>query len=263
MRRAYESGPAGRIGSFFVALAMMLLVLPVAVGATPRQSDPRSIALARMHKQVTVEIDGNRLEDVITFVEEYTGVTIEAMWANDRFVDGLDPDRSVGVRIRNGTALALLDGVLGTLDDEFVQHTWQVSGEGTIQIGTKEQLNRFATLRMYDVRDLLFVVPSFREVPDLDLGSIQQGGGGGGAQTTFDKEETDKLTQDEMAERLMDIIVNAIEPDQWDVNGGTGASVRFHSGMLLVRAADYVHRQLGGYDFWPSDAMIRRYSRNN
>jgi hypothetical protein len=238
----------------------MMLVLPVAVGATPRQSDPRSIALARMHRSLTLELDGNRIEDVVTFVEDYTGVAIEAMWANDRFVDGLDPDRTVAVRIRNGTALAFLDGVLGTLDDEFTQHTWQVSSEGTIQIGTKEQLNRFATLRMYDVRDLLYVIPSFSEVPDLDLGSIQQGGGGGGSNFQVDTDETDEPTQDEMAEQLMDIIVNSIETDQWDVNGGTGASVRFHSGMLLVRAADYVHRQLGGYDFWPSERMIRRYS---
>lgn len=260
MRCVVRRVPAGWIGSVIASLVVMLLVLPVTVGATPRQSDPRSIAIARMLRPLDVEIDGNRLEDVIQFVEELTGVTIEAMWANDRFVEGLDPDRSVAVRIRKGTALAFLDGVLRTLDDEFSEHTWQVSNEGTIQIGTKESLNRFATLRMYDVRDLLYTVPSFREVPTLNLGAIQQGGGGGGSRTQFTVDESNNLSDEDMAEQLQDIIVTSIEPDQWDVNGGSGASVRFHSGMLLVRAPDYIHRQLGGYDFWPSERMIRRYA---
>ena len=59
---------------------------------------------------------------------------------------------------------------------------------GALQIGPKSQLNASAKMRVYDVADLLFVVPSFREVPDLDLGSIVQGGGGS-TQTEIEVED--------------------------------------------------------------------------
>jgi hypothetical protein len=32
-------------------------------------------------------------------------------------------------------------------------------------------------------------------------------------------------------------------------NGGEWASIRYHQGTLIVRAPDFVHRQIGGYPF--------------
>lgn len=42
-----------------------------------------------------------------------------------------------------------------------------------------------------------------------------------------------------------------MEPEQWLTGGGT-ASIRYFQNSLLVRAPDFVHRQLGGYPWWPS-----------
>ena len=43
--------------------------------------------------------------------------------------------------------------------------------------------------------------------------------------------------------------IETIEPDAWQVNGGDAASIRYYQGTLIVRAPDYIQRQLGGYPF--------------
>ena len=50
----------------------------------------------------------------------------------------------------------------------------------------------------------------------------------------------------------MDIILETIEPDAWLDNGGDAASIRYYEGVLIIRAPDYIQRQIGGYPFAPS-----------
>ena len=40
-----------------------------------------------------------------------------------------------------------------------------------------------------------------------------------------------------------------MEPDAWDINGGEYATIRYYQGTLIIRAPDYIHRQIGGYPF--------------
>ena len=49
------------------------------------------------------------------------------------------------------------------------------------------------------------------------------------------------------AEELIDMIIESIEPMAWDQNGGSWATIRYYEGSLIVRAPDYIHRQIGGY----------------
>ena len=42
---------------------------------------------------------------------------------------------------------------------------------------------------------------------------------------------------------------STVEPDAWEDAGGSAASVRYYQGVLMVRAPDYIHRQIGGYPF--------------
>jgi len=43
--------------------------------------------------------------------------------------------------------------------------------------------------------------------------------------------------------------MDAVEPDAWVERGGGDATIRYYTGTLIVRAPDFVHRQLGGYPF--------------
>ncbi|HIC61567.1 MAG TPA: hypothetical protein EYO72_02345 [Marine Group III euryarchaeote] len=56
-----------------------------------------------------------------------------------------------------------------------------------------------------------------------------------------------------------------VEPDQWDENGGE-CSIDSYQETLLIRAPDFVHRQIGGYPFdpvMPRGIRKRRISYSN
>ena len=73
------------------------------------------------------------------------------------------------------------------------------------------------------------------------------------------------LTPEDEAQTIINLIIQFVEPDQWRDNGGDGGSITFYQGALLVRAPDYMHRQLVGYSFWPTTTTARgaRISEND
>lgn len=232
-----------------------------------RVVDPRSEALERLAKRVNVDLQDARLEDVVQFLATIGSIEFDPAWEDDTGREGLDKDAMVSIRASNLPILSILERILDKTGDTFSGNTWQLTPDGLVEIGPKSRLNDGATLKVYDIQDLLFEVNNYTSVPELDLdAAVQQsqggGGGGGGGQSIFEDDEEDtepRLSPEEQAQRLIDLIVETIEPDQWLDNGGDGASVRFYKGTLLVRAPDYIHRQLGGYDFWPR-AVPRRVS---
>jgi len=221
-----------------------------------RPVDPRRETLARMMKPISIELVDARLEDVMAFIEDVTGAPLDVIWQDDRRADGLDPDIEVSVKVENVTALTLLERVLDKARlDAFSEATWQLSKTGELEVGPKSALNRKAFVKLYDINDLLFDIPSFTEFPTLDLDSVLgQGQGGGGQGSIFEDEgdeEGERETRQERIAEITDIIITTIEPEQWVDNGGDAASVREYNGSLLIRAPDYMHREIDGYDFWP------------
>jgi hypothetical protein len=60
----------------------------------------------------------------------------------------------------------------------------------------------------------------------------------------------DRNSPEEKAERaqeIVELIVSTIEPMAWRRNGGEWASITYQDGVLIVRAPDYIHRQINGY----------------
>ncbi|MFG0274628.1 MAG: hypothetical protein ACF8QF_06195 [Phycisphaerales bacterium] len=220
-----------------------------------RQADPRSVTLAHMLKPVTVELADARLEDVIRFIEDASGADLEPVWI-DEHPSGLDPDAEVSIAVRNVEFLTLLERVLDRVDDEFDAATWQMAPDGLMEVGPRSALNQRTQTHIYDVNDLLYALPSFREVPDLDLGAIQEGGGGGGQTTQIETEEGERVPRSVRIQDLSNLIQEYIEPDQWVDNGGDAASITEWNGTFIVRAPDYIHRQISGYAFWPSERLI-------
>ena len=241
---------AGLIFAFISAFVLFILAGDNADGQSRRAEDPRMATAERMLKPITVSFADARLVDVIEFFSSVTGADIEALWIDESSLDGLDRDRRVTLSVRDVPALTAMERVLRGHVGGPGSATWQFAPTGEFQIGPKARLNDFATLKIYDIRDMLFRVGSFRDIPNLGLGQITQGQGGS-TQSDFDVEERDTGTAEDRAARIVDIITRSIEPEQWESAGGDGASVMFHSGSLLVRAPDYIHRRLQGYSFWP------------
>ncbi len=243
-------------------LVMLVSVglVSVAAGQGRLRDDPRTLALAQMHRAVTAELDEAALEDVVTYIEQATGATLEPAWIDESSAGvGLDREMLVTMSARGETALAFLERVLDKVDDDFDAATWQVTDAGTIEIGPRSVLNRRAYVKIYDVQDLLFEAPNFTDVPDLELGSVVQGQGG--TDQDVDLELPADSSEADRMENLISLIQTSVEFDQWRENGGDGASITEYQSALLVRAPGYVHRQLGGYAFWPTEAEVRRAVR--
>jgi hypothetical protein len=220
---------------------------------------PQRDTLMRMMRPVSIEFKEHRLEDVIRFLGEVTQADMEVFWLDDRNSSGLDKDTPITLRFDRGTALDLLEKVLDKARTDSIGQgsSWQLDSSGTLQIGPKDRLNRFKTVKLYSIADLLIEIPDYVDAPEFDLQSVlqDQGGQGGGGQSPFrdaQQQAPDRKPLEDRVREIQDIIVSLVETEQWVDNGGDGASIRFFQGSFLVNAPDYIHRQIDGYPYWPA-----------
>ncbi len=239
---------------------------PVGGDVVVVSSRPERDTLAKFARPLTVEFKDSRLEDVIKFMTEVTGADIEPMWIDDRNSSGLNKDMLITFNAKGLSALKVMEKIMQKSSEkgDLIENTWQMSETGAMQIGPKERLNVFKRLEMYDINDLLLELPRYDQAPEFDLQSVLQssgsGGGGGGGQSPFrdtqqNRNGQNKTTRDERATKVIDLVTQLIETEQWTDNGGTGGTIRFYQGTLMVNAPDYMHRQINGYPYWPATAQ--------
>ncbi len=222
--------------------------------------NPSRDTLRKLMRPMTLTYTENRLEDVIASIKDVTDADIEPMWADDRTSDGLDKEAKITLDVKGRTALAVLEQVLELAARDGLAtggNTWQMSDSGSIQIGPRNRLNKFRSVVLYSIQDLLTDVPNYMNAPEFDLQTVLQSGQGGGGQSPFqenDEEDTDRRTQAEKGQEIIDILTQLVEPEQWSDNGGDAASIRYFQGSLIVNAPDYIHRGLVGYTYWPASA---------
>jgi uncharacterized membrane protein YgcG len=234
---------------------------------------------ALLTTSVSVKFDGTRAKDAFEYLEKLLGADMVVRWADDRTgADGFDPELPITLTMERAPALAVLERMIALASTE--PSTWQLRDD-FVEVGPKARLNARGSqdVRIYPVRDLLFEVPNFDNAPEFNLNqSLQSGGGGGGAGgggggmggggfgggggggaggggggggAPFGEagEMPARRPEQERAEELMDLIQSIVEPDIW--TDDSSASMRFYDGNLIVRAPDYVHRQIGGYGMLP------------
>lgn len=224
---------------------------------SPADIQARAATAQKLRKSITIELNDSRLEDIITFIRDFSGAEIEAMWIDETNDAGLKKDQRMTIAVKDATVVELLERILAKAETEFSPATWQFAPTGgAIEIGPRGRLNTQAYLKMYDIQDLLFRIPDFADAPQLDLDQVlNQGGqgGGGGGGSIFGGAQSDQtveyIPEEELAQQIIDIITESVEPEQWLDNGGDGGSIRYYSGHLMIRAPDYMHRQLEGYPF--------------
>ena len=248
-----------------------------ALGLSPSQADAQSFTtsddkemrrtkrdlLVRLSKPVTLDVEDQPISDLFDFLADVTGAELEPIYINrNTSADGIDPETPITIKVTEVAALVVLERVLlraQRAEGLGLEYTWQFTDYGTVEFGPKTELNRNQRVELYDVADLLFVVPDFDNAPDFDLQSAVQaagsGGGGGGGQSPFQggsDDPTDVQTPAERAQALEDLITTTVEPDQWAALGGDGAAITFYNNSFIITAPDYIHRQIAGYSFWPA-----------
>ncbi len=231
-----------------------LLLATTAMAQNGQGPDPRRVTLQRMAARVSFEIEDARLEDVFLSLTQLSNAELEPLWLDDDHTEGLDREDTISLKIVNRPLLEVLEQVLDRAESEFEENSWQLTPAGVIEAGPKSRLNKRLELKVYDIQDLLFEVNNYDTVPELDLdAAISQssgGGGGGGGSSIFQDDEEDDdeddLTDEQQAQRILDLIEQFVEPEQWTEEG---IAARFYRGTFFIRAPDYIHRQLGGYNF--------------
>jgi len=226
-------------------------------------------------RPMTVDLTDQRFQDVVEYITNVTGAEIDALWIDDSNAIGLDPDQTINLRAHNASALSILERALeqgATAFGEPGSATWQFTKYGTFEIGPKERLNKHRRVELYDINDLLFEIPDFADAPTFDLNSVLQSsggrGGGGSGQSPFQNtnqqnQNQDRISRDELATNIIDVITSLTETEQWEDNGGDGGSIRFFQGHLLVNAPDYMHRGINGYRWWPKRLTQRASAKGN
>ncbi|MEX0876210.1 MAG: hypothetical protein WD114_02015, partial [Phycisphaerales bacterium] len=143
--------------------------------------------LVALSKPVTLDVTDQPLEDIIAFLRDVTGADLEPIYLDDdSAAGGMDPATPVTIKVSQTPALVVLERVLlraQRAEAVGEEYTWQFTDYGTMEMGPKSELNRNQRLEIYDVSDLLYVVPDFDNAPEFDLQSaVQAAGGGGGGQ---------------------------------------------------------------------------------
>ena len=233
-----------------------------------------------LYTDLNLEFTDTPARDAINYLKTVLGIDIIGRWNDDRVGLGLDPDSPINLKAENQNALTVLEIVLSQCED-LEESTWQLRN-GYVEVGTKERLaaKNAQELRYYPIRDLLFDPPMFDNAPSLDLdsalnqgnnggtggggggggggfgggggggGGTGGGGGGGGGSLFADPDDPPaRVSEAEKAQEIINLILEIVEPDAWVDNGGDWASIRYYSGVLIVRAPDFVQRQIGGYPF--------------
>ncbi|MEM8783309.1 MAG: hypothetical protein AAGE65_10710 [Planctomycetota bacterium] len=215
----------------------------------PPVAQPQGPTLATLlDRRTSVRFEATPFDDALRSWSRDTGV---GLLINRPAWDNLGVDRAAPVTVQLDDVpaaqalLILLD--LGSDTFEFVAEP-APGGEGArrpgLQVRTKQEANRDAFVRVYDVRDLVMEVPNFTDAPSMDLDEALRGEGG----STFEEADDapEPRTMQERGDALAETIRQSVEPYLWRSNGGDVATARFRNGRLIVRAPGYVHAQIAG-----------------
>ncbi|MFI4862173.1 MAG: hypothetical protein ACIAXF_16020 [Phycisphaerales bacterium JB063] len=255
-----------------------LLASSVSVNGMIEEEQTASPARLMREVMSNVDLDQVPAQLALEMWSVQTNVPLVINWAALEEA-GIDPEAPVTLQLRRVPADVALKLMLRQInpnpigDDELILQTT----EWYAQVMTKREALQNSTTQMYFIGDLLMEIPNF-EGPEFDLnealsntnsgGSNNGGGGGGGGGGDLfgddnDQPEEDSLSREERAEQIADIIRDTIEPEIWKANGGEYASVRYFRGMLVVKAPQYVHDQIGVPTTGPAARSSRAADRSS
>ena len=233
----------------------------------------RSFTESEVDRRVLAQLETGRIpasfndvpiEDVLTYIASVTGQNVDVDWDSLEQVS-VTRDTRVSLDLRDVSPRTVLDRVMEKVSlDDIDKAGWAIQ-DGVVVVASDRDLRKNTFIVIYDVRDLLFEFRNGVAPQGLDLGSALDqggggaGGGGGGAgggggglfggQGGGGNQDLDfDANLDAQMEELVGLIEELVEPDQWQPIG-TGGTIREFRGNLIIRAPDYIHRQLVGYDF--------------
>lgn len=220
--------------------------------ATPQTVSPRLIASLALDRPLTFNVHEERLEDVISFLEQLADCSLAVHWDDDLATDGMNREALISLSASNLSLRLVLERISEQADAQ--QHrgdtsTWQLTDDGRLEIGPRSRLNGHKRIEVYYIGDLTSTTPDFPQSAIIDLQASLAASQGSGSQPTLTapSDEPSALTTDASPnDQLIETIIQTIEPDQWNRHAGDGARIHPYNDWLIINAPGYIHRQLVG-----------------
>lgn len=217
---------------------------------------------ALIYTDLSVSFDGEEANEIMRQLEDDLGVLMQVYWTTKN-LDGCERSAPVFLKLERQPALIVLERVIEQLSEDE-ETTWQMR-DGVLEVGLKSRFSKSSSHQTitYTIGDLLFDIRDFDNAPEMGTGGGGGGAGGGGGTggggsggggnsggVGFGTPGADpeSLTKQERIDRIIELITTFVEPPQWEKNGGECTITSFNE-MLIIRAPNYVHRQIGGYPF--------------
>ncbi|MBT4584261.1 MAG: hypothetical protein HOC93_04170 [Phycisphaerae bacterium] len=196
-----------------------------------------------LYTDLSLSCDEQPVSQVLHQFQDDLNIDMFVFWKS-KDKDGIDKSTPITLKLTNQPAIVVLERIIEKLNNT-APTAWQLR-DSMLEIGFKERFTEGSAmeLRTYDVMNLMFTIRDFDNAPTMGTT------GGGGVNFGDPTDDPNRLTKNEEAEQLINTITDFIESEQWKVHGGN-CTIRFYKGSLLVKAPDFVHRQLGGYPFAP------------
>ncbi len=155
---------------------------------------------------------------------------------------GIDPDTPITLNLTNVSAYRIMKYIVAELEGDNELITEITSSY--IRITTKEHANKQTVVKVYTIDDLVLVVPDFH-APSFDISNTSEGGEDFSFDNNTEDDNNQILTSTDIGNNIADVIRNSIEPEIWEANGGIYGRITYHRGRLIIRAPQYVHKQIG------------------
>ncbi len=234
-------------------------------------SDRTRILQALLYERLSVGFEATPASEVFEYLATALDIEVVVRY-DDGAAGGIDPQAPISLAGESLKAMEVLERAVEQCA-VVEECTWQLRGN-FLEVGTKERLSVPAAQerRVYPLGDLTFEPPHFNDAPSLRLedsmpfyggyfgggyggyggyyGGGHYGGGffprgyGGTIQAGPARPEG---AREQGAQQIVDLIIQSVEPTAWEQNGGTWASINLTGENMVVRAPDFIHRQIGGY----------------
>lgn len=215
----------------------------------------RKVLATLEQSRIPASFTNNSLEDVLAFIGTVTNLNLDIDWDSLEQI-GIERDAEVSLELREVPARVVLDRVLRKVSpDTFSKASWAVL-DGVLVVASDEALRKNTFIEIYDVRDLLFQVPDYARVPELDVDSVlqgNQGGGGGGGSGSIIRDQQNQNNQQQnndnervVLDRLLEIIQTNVDFEGWRDNGGDTGIVQELNGNLIITNTASNHRAIVG-----------------
>lgn len=211
--------------------------------AMPLTAKERSL-LQALNTTISVNFRNSRLEDVIEFLQTYTGQAILLDREGMKEIE-VSYDAAVTLNVKGVTVRTVLRKILADLGMAYV-----IKDE-TIQATSAHKAKEMMTVRRYYVGDLLAGMSTQSGLPAGlgDPGVIFNPFGNFGAipfyRPAFNPQQQ-VMQKMENLKQLIELIQASTDAPSWQVNGGSG-TITFHapSQSLVIKQSAEVHALLG------------------